>query len=65
MEDNIKKQELHLVRLEQCIKQVQKLKAMGVPDEKIDARIDDYLDRILETKKRIKELKESTQEDAD
>ncbi|WP_291529497.1 hypothetical protein [Bacteroides sp. UBA939] len=65
MKDKIGKLELHIVRLEQCIRQVQKLKSMGLADEKIDEKIDAYLDSILETKKRIEELKKQTQGDAD
>lgn len=65
MEDKIRKLELHIVRLEQCIRQVQRLKRMGLADEKVDEKIDVYLDGILEAKKRIEELKEQTQGDAD
>lgn len=65
MEDKIKKLELHIVRLEQCIRQVQRLKRMGLADEKVDEKIDAYLDGILEAKKRIEELKKQTQGDAD
>lgn len=50
--------ELHIVRLEQAIRQVQKLKQMGMTDAKVNEKIDEYLDGILEAKKRIKELKE-------
>ncbi|EEF89441.1 hypothetical protein [Bacteroides cellulosilyticus] len=65
MEDQIEKLELHIVRLEQCIRQVQRLKQMGVADEKVDERIDAYLDGILKARKRIEELKKQTQGDAD
>lgn len=65
MEDQIEKLKLHIVRLEQCIRQVQRLKQMGVADEKMDEKIDAYLDGILEAKKRIEKLKKQTQGDAD
>ena len=58
MEKEIEKLELHIVRLEQAIRQVQKLKQMGMTDAKVNEKIDEYLDGILEAKKRIKELKE-------
>lgn len=58
MEKEIEKLELHIVRLEQAIRQVQKLKQMGMTDAKVNEKIDEYLDGILKAKKRIKELKE-------
>lgn len=57
MDKEIEKLELHVVRLEQAIRQVQRLRQMGLDNEKIDRKIDEYLDGILETKKRIEELK--------
>lgn len=60
MEDKIKKLELHIVRLEQCIRQVQKLKQMGLADETADEKTDAYLDGILEARKRIEELKKQS-----
>ena len=65
MKDTIKKLELHIVRLEQCIRQIQKLKLMGLADNNVDEQIDAYLDGIIEAKKRVEELKKQTQEDAD
>ena len=65
MEDRIEKLELHIVRLEQCIRQVQRLKRMGLADDRADERIDAYLDGILEARKRIEVLKGQTQGDAD
>lgn len=65
MEDRIEKLELHIVRLEQCIRQVQRLKRMGLADDRANERIDAYLDGILEARKRIEELKGQTQGDAD
>jgi hypothetical protein len=65
MEDRIEKLELHIVRLEQCIRQVQRLKRMGLADDRANERIDTYLDGILEARKRIEELKGQTQGDAD
>lgn len=57
MDKEIEKLELHVVRLEQAIRQVQRLRQMGLDNEKIDGKIDEYLDGILEAKKRIEELK--------
>lgn len=65
MEDKIEKLELHIVRLEQCIRQVQKLERMGLADDKVNERIDAYLDGISEARKRIDELKKQTQKDKD
>lgn len=65
MEDKIEKLELHIVRLEQCIRQVQRLERMGLTDDKVTERIDAYLDDILEARKRIEELKKQTQGDRD
>lgn len=49
--------ELHVIRLEQAIRQVRRLKQMGMPDEEINKKTDEYLDGILEAKKKIEELK--------
>ena len=49
---------MHIVRLEQAIRQVQKLKQMGLTDAKVDAKIDKYLDEILKTREEIEKLKE-------
>ena len=57
MDKEIEKLELHVVRLEQAIRQVQRLRQMGLDNDKIDRKIDEYLDGILEAKKRIEELK--------
>lgn len=65
MEDRIEKLELHIIRLEQCIRQIQRLKMMGLADEKVDEKVDSYLDGILEAKKRIEELKKQTKGDMD
>ena len=58
MYNEIEKLELHIVRLEQAIRQVQKLKQMGLTDAKVDAKIDKYLDEILKTREEIEKLKE-------
>lgn len=58
MDNEIEKLELHIVRLEQAIRQVQKLKQMGLTDAKVDAKIDKYLDEILKTREEIEKLKE-------
>ena len=58
MESEIKRLELHIVRLEQAIRQIRRLKGMGVPEEKINQKTDEYLDAILEAKREIEELKE-------
>lgn len=43
MENGIKKLELHIVRLEQAIRQVQRLSKMGLPQDLIDEKINGYL----------------------
>lgn len=58
MEKEIEKLELHIVRLEQAIRQVQRLRSMGIPEEVIGQKTDEYLDEILETRKEIEKLKE-------
>ena len=50
--------ELHIVRLEQAIRQVQRLRSMGIPEDVIEQKTDEYLDEILETRKEIEKLKE-------
>lgn len=57
MDKEIEKLELHIMRLEQAIRQVQRLREMGIPDEKINEKTDEYLDGILKTKQKIEELK--------
>ena len=57
MDKEIEKLELHIMRLEQAIRQIQRLKEMGIPDEKINEKTDEYLDGILKTKQKIEELK--------
>ena len=39
MEKEIEKLELHIVRLEQAIRQVQRLKRMGLADEKANQKM--------------------------
>ena len=58
MDKNIEKLEMHIVRLEQAIRQVQRLRSMGMPEEMIEQKTDEYLDEILETRKEIEKLKE-------
>lgn len=58
MENEIEKLELHIVRLEQAIRQVQRLRDFGIPEEVIEQKTDEYLDAILETRKEIENLKE-------
>ncbi len=57
MDKEIEKLELHIVRLEQAIRQMQRLKSMGMPEEVIEQKTDEYLDEILETRKEIEKLK--------
>ncbi|WP_346710477.1 hypothetical protein [Phocaeicola salanitronis] len=47
MEKEIEKLELHIVRLEQAIRQVQRLKRMGLADEKANQKIDEYLEEAV------------------
>lgn len=58
MDKEIEKLELHIIRLEQAIRQMQRLKSMGMPEEVIEQKTDEYLDEILETRKEIEKLKE-------
>ena len=58
MEKEIEKLKLHIVRLEQAIRQVQRLRSMGIPEDVIEQKTDEYLDEILETRKEIEKLKE-------
>ena len=57
MDKEIEKLELHIVRLEQAIRQMQRLKSMGMPEEVIEQKTDEDLDEILETRKEIEKLK--------
>lgn len=58
MDKNIEKLELHIVRLEQAIRQVQRLRNMGISEEVIEQKTDEYLDEILKARKEIEKLKE-------
>lgn len=58
MDKDIEKLELHIVRLEQAIRQVQRLRNMGMPEEVIEQKTDEYLDELLETRKELEKLKE-------
>lgn len=57
MENGIKRLELHIVRLEQAIRQVQRLSKMGLPQDLIDEKINGYLDEILKVREEIEMLK--------
>lgn len=56
MDEQIEKLRLHVYRLEQCIRQVERLQEMGISNEVIENKIDEYLDEMLNVKKRIKFL---------
>lgn len=58
MDKVFEKLELHIVRLEQAIRQMQRLRSMGIPEEVIEQKTDEYLDVILEIRKEIEKLKE-------
>lgn len=58
MDKVFEKLELHIVRLEQAIRQMQRLRSMGIPEEVIEQKTDEYLDAILEIRKEIEKLKE-------
>lgn len=62
---NIEKLELHIIRLEQAIRQIQRLKQMGMPDAEIDRKTNEYLDGILQAKAEIEKLKNETGKDED
>lgn len=64
MEKEIEKLKLHIVRLEQCIRQVQRMQALGLLAEGSEERIDGYLDAIILAKKKIKELETRNKEGA-
>lgn len=57
MENGIKRLELHIVRLEQAIRQMQRLSKMGLPQDLIDEKINGYLDEILKVREEIEMLK--------
>ena len=58
MDKEFEKLELHIVRLEQATRQMQRLRSMGIPEEVIEQKTDEYLDAILEIRKEIEKLKE-------
>lgn len=60
---SIEKLELHIVRLEQAIRQIQRLKQMGMPSGEIDRKTDEYLDGILKARAEIEKLKNETGKD--
>ena len=57
MDKEFEKLELHIVRLEQAIRQVQRLSKMGLPQDLINEKINGYLDEILKVREEIEMLK--------
>lgn len=61
MNEQGEKLKLHLFRLEQCIRQAEKLHELGVPSEVIEEKINEYLDEMLEVRSKIKRLENESQ----
>lgn len=65
MDEQIEKLRLHVCRLEQCIRQVERLQEMGISTDVIENKINEYLDEMLTVKKRIKFLENELKKKGD
>lgn len=64
MKGEIEKLKLHIIRLEQAIKQIQRMQALGLVENGVEEKIDEYLDAILRARKKTKRLETENEEDA-
>ncbi len=64
MKEEIEKLKLHIIRMEQAIRQIQRMKALGLVEDGVEEKIDEYLDAILRARKKIKRLETENEEGA-
>lgn len=64
MKEEIEKLKLYIIRMEQAIRQIQRMKALGLVEDGVEEKIDEYLDAILRARKKIKRLETENEEGA-
>ena len=64
MKEEIEKLKLYIIRMEQAIRQIQRMKALGLVEDGAEEKIDEYLDAILRARKKIKRLETENEEGA-
>ncbi|WP_462360329.1 hypothetical protein [Paraprevotella clara] len=51
MKEEIEKLKLRVIRIEQAIRQIQRMQALGLVENGVEEKIDEYLDAILQARK--------------
>lgn len=64
MKEEIEKLKLRVIRIEQAIRQIQRMQALGLVENGVEEKIDEYLDTILQARKEIKRLETENEEGA-
>lgn len=64
MKEEIEKLKLRVIRVEQAIRQIQRMQALGLVENGVEEKIDEYLDAILQARKEIKRLETENEEGA-
>lgn len=64
MKEEIEKLKLRVIRIEQAIRQIQRMQALGLIENGVEEKIDEYLDAILQARKEIKRLETENEEGA-
>lgn len=64
MKEEIEKLKLRVIRIEQAIRQIQRMQALGLVEKGVEEKIDEYLDAILQARKEIKRLETENEEGA-
>ena len=64
MKEEIEKLKLRVIRIEQAIRQIQRMQALGLVENGVEEKIDEYLEAILQARKEIKRLETENEEGA-
>ena len=64
MKEEIEKLKLRVIRIEQAIRQIQRMQALGLVENGVEEKIDEYLDTILQARKEIKRFETENEEGA-
>lgn len=64
MKEEIEKLKLRVIRIEQAFRQIQRMQALGLVENGVEEKIDEYLDAILQARKEIKRLETENEEGA-
>lgn len=64
MKEEIEKLKLRVIRIEQAIRQIQRMQALGLVENGVEEKINEYLDAILQARKEIKRLETENEEGA-